>query len=269
MGIPFTYIADQELSGSGMLDRFDVVMYPHVNGSPARLISGRPMIGPPIPWKKSDLTPNLGVMDQTDDIRPALGLEGAAALQRFVDRGGLLITTGNTTQLPIYLGFNSTVSIDEPRGLETRGAIFRAQPKEQSSPILYGYSQSSFPVYFNAQPVLEVQPRDTSESSRRIKPEIAAEAESQRARPILAFHANTDSLLVSGLLANGGELAGKAAVVDAPLGKGHMLMFGIRPFWRWQTQGSFALVLNAMANWNALRFQSQETSGNGKQSSER
>jgi hypothetical protein len=51
---------------------------------------------------------------------------------------------------------------------------------------------------------------------------------------------------------SGNELAGKAAVVDAPLGKGHVVYFAIRPFWRWQTQGSFALALNAIANWNGL-----------------
>jgi hypothetical protein len=41
-------------------------------------------------------------------------------------------------------------------------------------------------------------------------------------------------------------------VVDAPVGKGHVILFGIRPFWRWETQGSFALALNAIVNWNAL-----------------
>jgi hypothetical protein len=29
-------------------------------------------------------------------------------------------------------------------------------------------------------------------------------------------------------------------------------MFAIRPFWRYQTQGSWALALNALANWNNL-----------------
>ena len=77
-------------------------------------------------------------------------------------------------------------------------------------------------------------------------------AEEQRARVILKFHSKEDSLLVSGLLVSGNELAGKAAVVDAPLGKGHVVYFAIRPFWRWQTQGSFALALNAIANWNGL-----------------
>jgi hypothetical protein len=75
-----------------------------------------------------------------------------------------------------------------------------------------------------------------------------------RGRVILRFHEKSDSLLVSGLLVAGDELAGKAAVVDAPVGAGHVLMFGIRPLWRWESQGSFALVLNAIANWDHLTF---------------
>jgi hypothetical protein len=29
-------------------------------------------------------------------------------------------------------------------------------------------------------------------------------------------------------------------------------MFSIRPFWRWQTQGTFFLGFNAILNWNDL-----------------
>jgi hypothetical protein len=76
--------------------------------------------------------------------------------------------------------------------------------------------------------------------------------ERMRGRVILRFHERADSLLVSGLLVSGDELAGKPAIVDAPVGEGHVLLFGIRPFWRWQTQGSFALALNAIVHWNHL-----------------
>jgi hypothetical protein len=86
----------------------------------------------------------------------------------------------------------------------------------------------------------------------RADPAIAREAAEQRARVILRFTQKTDSLLVSGLLENGGEMAGKAAVVDAPVGQGHVVLFGIRPMWRYETQGSYAMVLNALANWNEL-----------------
>ncbi len=70
---------------------------------------------------------------------------------------------------------------------------------------------------------------------------------------IVQFHERPDSLLVSGLLVGGDELARKAAVVDAPLGAGHVVYFAIRPLWRWESQGTFAMAVNAIANWNVLR----------------
>ena len=39
-----------------------------------------PMWGNPLPWKKTELTPNLGVEDSTDDMRPGLGWTGVAHL---------------------------------------------------------------------------------------------------------------------------------------------------------------------------------------------
>jgi len=81
---------------------------------------------------------------------------------------------------------------------------------------------------------------------------LIAQTEARRARTLIRFHNRPDSLLLSGLMVSGSELAGKAALVDAPVGKGHVLMFGIRPLWRWESQGTFALVVNALVNWNRL-----------------
>jgi hypothetical protein len=101
---------------------------------------------------------------------------------------------------------------------------------------------------------MSVTPRDTTADNVGVDPAIVAAREAQRAKVILRYHATADSLLVSGLLAGGSELAGKAAVVDAPVGKGHVVLFGIRPLWRWQSQGSFAMAINAIANWDHLDF---------------
>ncbi len=258
LGVPYTYIADQQLRRPGALDRFDVVVFPHVSAQGGTLLNGTAMVGQPIPWKKTPETPHLGVFDETDDVRPGMGLDGAASLRRFVERGGLLIVEGATNQLPIELGFTPTVSITQARSLRARGAVFRAQvvAQEARSPILNGYERTTFPVYFNQAPLLTVQQRDTSVTSRENEaaadPTVIAELNRLRARPVLQFHARQDSLLVSGLLVSGEELTRKAAVVVAPLGSGHVVYFAIRPFWRWQTQGTFALAVNAMANWNAL-----------------
>jgi hypothetical protein len=255
MAIPYTYISDQSLRVPGRLDKFDVVVFPHVSGNPNALVNGRPMVGPPIPWKKSALTPNLDLWDQTDDIRPGMGLEGAAALRRFVERGGLLITSGNSSVLPITLGFNPTVTQFTTTRLNARGSVIRVQPATgaSASPILYGYESSSFPIYFSQTPVFNVTPRDTILPEGR-DPAFAQQQERMRARTVLRFHEKADSLLVSGLMVGGDELAGKAAVVDAPLSSGHVVLFGIRPMWRWESQGSFALALNAIANWEHLAF---------------
>jgi hypothetical protein len=101
---------------------------------------------------------------------------------------------------------------------------------------------------------MSVTPRDTTADNEGVDPAILAAREGQRAKVILRYHSVADSLLVSGLLAGGSELAGKAAVVDAPVGKGHVVLFGIRPLWRWESQGSFAMAINAIANWNHLGF---------------
>jgi len=69
--------------------------------------------------------------------------------------------------------------------------------------------------------------------------------EAFRPRTLVRF-GDADDLLVSGLLENGGELARRAAVVEVPIGKGHLLLFAINPIWRGSTIGSHPLVWNAI-----------------------
>ena len=75
--------------------------------------------------------------------------------------------------------------------------------------------------------------------------------EDQRPRSIIRF-AGADELLVAGLLSGGSAIAEHAAVVDARLGKGHTLLFAINPMWRGETVGSYALVFNAILNFDRL-----------------
>jgi hypothetical protein len=55
----------------------------------------------------------------------------------------------------------------------------------------------------------------------------------------LQFPSNPNDMLLSGTLAGGQALANRAQLVDVPLGHGHVVSFAIRPFWRWQTQGTY------------------------------
>jgi hypothetical protein len=73
-----------------------------------------------------------------------------------------------------------------------------------------------------------------------------------RPRVVLAFPKEADQLLLSGMLEGGDEIAGKALVVDCPLGAGHVVLYGCNPIWRATTQGTYALVLNAITSWQHL-----------------
>jgi hypothetical protein len=71
-------------------------------------------------------------------------------------------------------------------------------------------------------------------------------------RVLLSFPTDANDLLLSGLLVGGDAITGRAVAIDAPIGKGHVVMFANRPFWRWQTQGNFFLGFNTILNWNDL-----------------
>jgi hypothetical protein len=264
LGVPFTTIADQQAKTPGVLDRFDVIVYPHVGAASTQLLNGRPMVGPPIPWRKTKETPHLGVWDATDDVRPGLGHDGLAALRRWVEGGGLLFTEGGTSRFAAEMGFHPQVSVVETRELRARGGVFRGEVVTATHPMLYGYERRSFPLFFSQAPVLQAgsggggagggggAAGGMGMGGRPVDAAITAEQERQRAKVIVRWAAQPDSVLISGLIAGAGEMAGRAAVIDAPVGRGHVIFTGTRPWYRWQNQGAMAMAFNAIANWNAL-----------------
>jgi hypothetical protein len=71
-------------------------------------------------------------------------------------------------------------------------------------------------------------------------------------RVVLQFPPTAAEMLLSGGLENAEQLQGRAQVIDSKVGNGHVVMFGIRPFWRWQTHGTYILGFNAIMHWNDL-----------------
>jgi hypothetical protein len=71
-------------------------------------------------------------------------------------------------------------------------------------------------------------------------------------RVVMTFPASPKDMLLSGVLSGGENLSNRGSVIDEPIGQGHLVMFAIRPFWRWQTQGTFILGFNSILNWNDL-----------------
>jgi hypothetical protein len=78
-----------------------------------------------------------------------------------------------------------------------------------------------------------------------VKPEVPP-------RVIMQFPKDPNDMLLSGTLSGGQSISERPLVLDANVGKGHVVMFALRPFWRWQTQGTYFLGFNAILNWNHL-----------------
>jgi len=308
-GIPYDYISDHVIRDTPNLrGKYDVIIFGPVGGSAQSIVRGLAMRGDPIPWKKSDLTPNMGLSpDQTDDMRGGMGITGVANLQKFIESGGLLVTVGGNSAVPIDFGITEGVSITESRQLQARGSVFSATFADRKSPIAYGYGEK-LGVYFNQAPLFQVSalgglggfgggggrggggafgqqseqrpsgrgglndpdviqgrppvaPRPTPQAQPGEEPPIPDElrefAAGQipppelRPRIVLRFAPEKD-LLISGMLAGGSELANHPAVVDVPVGQGHVVMFASNPMWRHQTQGSFFLLFNAALNYDHL-----------------
>ncbi|HWN08718.1 MAG TPA: M14 family zinc carboxypeptidase [Pyrinomonadaceae bacterium] len=301
--VPYAYISDQVIRNTPNLrEKFDVIIFPPLNGTAQAIVNGIPMRGAPIPWKESALTPHMGGSpDQADDIRGGMGLGGVVNLQKFVQDGGTFIVIANNSRIPIDFGITSGVSIQETRLLNARGSIFNSTFTDRKSPIAYGYDET-LPIYFSQAPLFQVasgipggggdggpggggggarptgrgtltdpdivqgmplaaprpSPSPLRPGEERLTDEQRAQMGAfytplaQRPRVVLRFAAEEKNLLISGMLAGGSELANAPAVIDVPVGNGHVIMFANNPMWRHQTQGSFFLIFNAAFNFDSL-----------------
>jgi hypothetical protein len=289
MSVPYEYISTQDASRDASLrDKYDVILFPPAGGrAPEDIVNGYAP-GAPLPWKKTDLTPNLGV-DETDDMRPGLGLTGVANLTRFVEDGGLLITSRDTAAWAAQFGLARWVRVVDTNKLKAPGTIVQGVLADKKSAIVNGYDDN-VPLYFSGSPVLRVGIRDDSPPDSRpsgrgtkndpdipqgrpfvVPPErpknepfalpedapwnveATMPAPEDRPRVIISFAEKADQLLLSGMLEGGDELAGKPAVILSPRGKGNVLLFAVNPMWRMNTVGAYPLVMNAILNWDQLR----------------
>ena len=157
LSVPFTYISTQDLTADGSLrSKYDVILFPPVGRAAGQtIITGMPMYGNAIPWKTTDLTPNIGRIDSTDDIRPGMGWEGMANLQKFVREGGLLIAVDDTANFAVQYGFANGVSITPAQRLKITGAVLRSKLVDGTSPIAYGYDDT-LSIYSSDGPIFGV-----------------------------------------------------------------------------------------------------------------
>jgi hypothetical protein len=298
-GVPYDYISTQTVAAeTGLRSKYDVIIFAPVGfAGTETIINGIPMWNNAMPWQKSDLTPNLGRIDSTADIRPGLGYEGLAHLKHFVEQGGLLITCEDTAQFAIDTGLAPGVSSGARGEARVVGTILSTVFVDRESPVAYGYGAgvpviSANGMTFNisntlgsrggrvlmdpyaerptgrgsvddsdeptgrkiaeAEPLVKQQPWEAKKlNEEEMRNNLSLIPAELRPDVILRF-SEAKSLLLDGLLDKGAAIAEHAVVVNAHLGQGNVLLFGNNPVYRGETVGNYAMVFNAILNYQHL-----------------
>ncbi len=139
-GVPYDYISTQTVAGMADLrGKYDVIVFaPVAHVSTDQIVNGMPMYGNALPWQKSDLTPNIGRLDSTADMRPGLGYAGLEHLQEFVSKGGLLITCEDSAQFAIESGLAPGVTVAPHYEARVVGSVLNTAFVTPENPVAWG-----------------------------------------------------------------------------------------------------------------------------------
>ncbi len=141
--IPYEYTSTQEIARTPDLNaKYDVILFPPTGGNGLAIIDGLPKWGNPIPWKNTPETPNIGTWAQTDDMRGGLTWQGLTNMQNFVAKGGVLVTTDNTSEFAIQFGLTNGVTVAPPARSKVVGSFLRTTVVDATSPIVYGLPEN-------------------------------------------------------------------------------------------------------------------------------
>ncbi|MEW5983204.1 MAG: M14 family zinc carboxypeptidase [Acidobacteriota bacterium] len=206
---PYTTLHNDDVKAGGLRERFDVILF--ADQRPADIVGGA---------SGSSVRP---------EYRGGIGDQGVKALAAFVAKGGTIVTMGNACDFAIE---RFSVPLRNLKAGLTRdehfapGTILNIEI-DTSSPIGAGMPSATKGFYVNS-PFFGL-----------------TEAFSSQKVSVVARYPNA-GLVASGWLKGEALMAGRAAVVAVELNPGRVVLFGLRPQHRAQTQATFPLLFNAL-----------------------
>ncbi|MEX2124186.1 MAG: M14 family zinc carboxypeptidase [Woeseia sp.] len=251
--IPYDYIRDDDIRG-GDLEQYDIILFGNNGSSLQGQIHGIDKRFGPMPYTRTTEFPSHGVPDASEDITGGIGWGGMANLERYLDEGGMLITLGNGSALPLEGGLVRGVSPAGGKAV-TPGSELQTRFLKPEHPVAYGYPdltsafRSSYTVYdirrsdrdrivlqWGTKPVKDDRDEDEEEESADAENDAEDEPE----------------ILVSGGIKEPDDLEGHAAILDLPAGDGRVIAYNFNPMHRDLNHSDYRFLWNAILNWQHL-----------------
>jgi hypothetical protein len=265
--VPYTYLRDEDIRAGNLRDRIDVLLYGHVDLELAEQIEGLPKKWSPMPFKKTPQTPSFGTPAESDDITGGIGYEGLGQIQHFIEDGGLMVTLGSGTMLALEGGLvrfvrrssggvprstagggSASAAAAQDAATRTPGAHVRVTFDRPDHPIAYGYPEhtwvfrQNFPLYDIPRHWLRMAYCTTCLDGPEDRSGMVMEWGDTSGKPFV----------VSGQAWGEQNLIGRPAILDMPVGKGHVVSFNFNPMHRDMNRGDQRLLWNALINWQAI-----------------
>ncbi len=257
--IPYAYIRDEDVRAGHLREKYDVLLYGHNDESLKGQIQGIDTKWGPMAYTKTAEFPSHGVPDASEDITGGIGWTGMQSLQEFLGAGGLMITLGNGSTLPLEGGLVRGVS-RRTSSAYTPGVELKVKFDRPEHPLAYGYplESSAFRTdlwSYSVRPadqrfvVLQWGTRPTKEEREfqeglERKPEPKPEPK--------APASGDSSMVVSGGGRRLEELEGFPAILDVPSGKGRVIAFNFNPVHRNLNHSDYRFLWNGILNWSGL-----------------
>ncbi len=157
-------------------------------------------------------------------------------LKKFVDNGGTIVTIGSSTVLGYHLGLPIRNAL-----VETVNGVTRELPREKyyvpgsilearidnTQPLAFGMDSRAL-VFYDESPAFRLRP----------------EAMGKGVTPIAWYDSATP--LRSGWAWGQQYLDQAVSIVEASVGKGHVVLFGNEVLWRAQPHGTFKMFFNSL-----------------------
>lgn len=235
LDIPYDYIDKDDVKTGHLKNKYDVIVFSNCRGrSGSDIVNGiDPAHRGPLAFVKSEEFKHLGTPAASEDITGGMGIEGVVNLRDFVKNGGLMITLQNPVRIFIDFGLVRGLRIaGQSPGFANPGSILKGEVANSQHPAVYGYG------------------KEPSLYRRHSGPLISLSEELEDF--VVVKYASEGKICLSGMVQNEKDLQGKAAIIDMPLGKGHIMMFTFNPFWRDTNHGNYMFVFNSIMNFNDL-----------------